>query len=189
MAYDDVILRMGEFGRYQRRVYLLLCLPAISCAFHKLAGVFLGAKMDSRYNAGSIANSSVIIIINACHKLRYITRERDLSRRCLLPHEHAANATFFLSQDVWNASYPWDYEVKGWSQCLSRDVSGVPWSNDTIVDEAIGDGAVADGISRCRQYVYDRSIYKSTTTSEVRQSFVEYIFTFISTTRPLFTIM
>lgn len=49
MAYDDVILRMGEFGRYQRRVYLLLCLPAISCAFHKLAGVFLGAKMDTRY--------------------------------------------------------------------------------------------------------------------------------------------
>lgn len=49
MAYDDVILRMGEFGHYQRRVYLLLCLPLISCAFHKLAGVFLGAKMNMRY--------------------------------------------------------------------------------------------------------------------------------------------
>ncbi|XP_032679463.1 organic cation transporter protein [Odontomachus brunneus] len=131
MAYDDVILRMGEFGRYQRRVYLLLCLPAISCAFHKLAGVFLGAKMDSR---------------------------------CLLLHEHAANATFFLSQDVLNASYPWDYELQGWSQCLSRDVIGAPRPNDTIVDEAIG--AEEEGISRCKQYVYDRSIYKSTTTSE-----------------------
>jgi len=51
MAYDDVILHMGEFGRYQRRVYLLLCLPAISCAFHKLAGVFLGAKINSRYSS------------------------------------------------------------------------------------------------------------------------------------------
>lgn len=50
MAYDDVILRMGEFGRYQRRIYLLLCLPAISCAFHKIAGVFLGAKMNTRYS-------------------------------------------------------------------------------------------------------------------------------------------
>lgn len=48
MAYDDVILRMGEFGRYQRRIYLLLCLPAISCAFHKIAGVFLSAEMDAR---------------------------------------------------------------------------------------------------------------------------------------------
>ncbi|XP_026672740.1 organic cation transporter protein-like [Ceratina calcarata] len=48
MAYDDVILRMGEFGRYQRRIYFLLCLPAISCAFHKIAGVFLSAEMDAR---------------------------------------------------------------------------------------------------------------------------------------------
>ncbi|XP_043468938.1 organic cation transporter protein-like [Leptopilina heterotoma] len=48
MAYDDVILRMGEFGRYQRRIYLLLCLPAIICAFHKMGGVFLGSKPDTR---------------------------------------------------------------------------------------------------------------------------------------------
>ncbi|XP_058804844.1 organic cation transporter protein isoform X2 [Phymastichus coffea] len=48
MAYDDVILQMGQFGKYQRRIYLLLCLPAISCAFHKLAGVFLGDKIGSR---------------------------------------------------------------------------------------------------------------------------------------------
>ncbi|EFN75432.1 organic cation transporter protein [Harpegnathos saltator] len=133
MAYDDVILRMGEFGRYQRRVYLLLCLPAISCAFHKLAGVFLGAKMDSR---------------------------------CLLPHEYAENATFFLSQDILNASYPWDSELKGWSQCLRYDVIGALRPNDTTVDEAIGDHVERGGSSHCKQYVYDRSIYKSTTTSE-----------------------
>ncbi|KAG4075747.1 hypothetical protein HA402_003573 [Bradysia odoriphaga] len=41
MGYDDVFPYLGEFGRYQRRIYLLVCLPAISCAFHKLAGVFL----------------------------------------------------------------------------------------------------------------------------------------------------
>lgn len=130
MAYDDVILRMGEFGRYQRRVYLLLCLPAISCAFHKLAGVFLGAKMNSR---------------------------------CLLPHEFAENATFQLSQDVLNASYPWDPEVKGWSQCLSLDLIGA--ANDTIVERSIGGSGVGKGI-KCKEYVYDRSVYISTTTSE-----------------------
>ncbi|XP_011689430.1 PREDICTED: organic cation transporter protein-like [Wasmannia auropunctata] len=131
MAYDDVILRMGEFGRYQRRVYLLLCLPAISCAFHKLAGVFLGAKMSSR---------------------------------CLLPHEHAENATYHLSQDMLNASYPWDYELRGWSQCMSRDIIGL--ANGTIIETAIGNGTEGGGISTCKQYVYDRSVYKSTTTSE-----------------------
>ncbi|KAG7207391.1 hypothetical protein KM043_009046 [Ampulex compressa] len=143
MAYDDVILRMGEFGRYQRRIYLLLCLPAISCAFHKLAGVFLGAKMDSR---------------------------------CLLPHEYAENATFYLPEATMNASYPWDYEIKGWSQCERRDVVGAINETmeryfDSLRDR---DGSHSQksllppngGRSRCEEFVYDRSKYKSTTTSE-----------------------
>lgn len=48
MGYDDVITHLGEFGRYQKRIYLLLCLPAIVCAFHKLAGVFLLARPEYR---------------------------------------------------------------------------------------------------------------------------------------------
>uniref|UniRef100_A0A182N5I8 Major facilitator superfamily (MFS) profile domain-containing protein n=1 Tax=Anopheles dirus TaxID=7168 RepID=A0A182N5I8_9DIPT len=48
MGYDDILPHLGGFGRYQRRIYVLLCLPAISCAFHKLAGVFLLAAPDYR---------------------------------------------------------------------------------------------------------------------------------------------
>ncbi|KAL0280892.1 UNVERIFIED_CONTAM: hypothetical protein PYX00_002054 [Menopon gallinae] len=48
MAYDDVLLHLGEFGRYQKRIYFLLCLTVIPCAFHKLAGVFLGANPSHR---------------------------------------------------------------------------------------------------------------------------------------------
>lgn len=48
MGYDDVFPHLGEFGRYQKRIYFLVCLPAITCAFHKLAGVFLMAKPESR---------------------------------------------------------------------------------------------------------------------------------------------
>lgn len=48
MGYDDVFPHLGEFGRYQKRIYFLVCLPAISCAFHKLAGVFLMARPDNR---------------------------------------------------------------------------------------------------------------------------------------------
>lgn len=139
MAYDDVILRMGEFGRYQRRVYLLLCLPAISCAFHKLVGVFLGAKMDTR---------------------------------CLLPYESIENATYSLPQDVMNASFPWDYELKGWSQCLRRDpildANSQGQDNSWPVQTPIGSHELAktEGVKPCEGYVYDRSKYKSSTTSE-----------------------
>lgn len=48
MGYDEVLGHLGEFGRYQKRIFLLVCLPAISCAFHKLASVFLMAKPDHR---------------------------------------------------------------------------------------------------------------------------------------------
>lgn len=48
MGYDDVITYLGDFGRYQKQIYFLLCLPAISCALHKLAGVFLLARPDFR---------------------------------------------------------------------------------------------------------------------------------------------
>lgn len=165
MAYDDVILHMGEFGRYQRRVYLLLCLPAISCAFHKLAGVFLGAKVNSRYSL-----SEYLIIIGVdCDVTDVLTVNWKFScLRCLLPHEYAENATFHLSQDILNASYPWDNEFGEWSQCLSRNVIGAV--NGTIVEKAIGDDAAGGGISRCKQYVYDTSVYISTTTSEVQNN-------------------
>lgn len=50
MNYDDVLphLSRGDFGNYQKKIYFLLCLPSILCAFHKLAGVFLLAVPDHR---------------------------------------------------------------------------------------------------------------------------------------------
>lgn len=143
MAYDDVILRMGEFGRYQRRIYLLLCLPAISCAFHKMGSVFLGGIMNTR---------------------------------CILPDENIENATYLLPQDVINASYPWDYELKGWSQCFRREVPLNLTTIDKYVDVSADDAPIqkpvspngfnTPGLKPCERYVYDRSKYKSTTTSE-----------------------
>ncbi|XP_012284972.1 organic cation transporter protein isoform X2 [Orussus abietinus] len=126
MAYDDVILRMGEFGRYQRRIYLLLCLPAISCAFHKLAGVFLGAKMDSR---------------------------------CLLPNENPENASYWLPMDVINASYPWDPELNEWSRCKR-------WDHINSTSYSLEDIDLNRRVESCTEFVYDRSTYRSSTTSE-----------------------
>lgn len=43
MKFDDILKALGEFGPYQRRIYFLICLPAIGCALHKLVWVFVGA--------------------------------------------------------------------------------------------------------------------------------------------------
>lgn len=71
-----------------------------------------------------------------------------------------------------NASYPWDDELKGWSQCLRRDpiLDGNSQGHDNWpVQTPIGSRELADteGIKPCEEYVYDRRKYKSTTTSEV----------------------
>lgn len=47
MNYDDVLVHLG-FGSYQKRNYILLCLPVILCAFHKLSGVFILGTPDHR---------------------------------------------------------------------------------------------------------------------------------------------
>ncbi|XP_019865363.1 organic cation transporter protein isoform X2 [Aethina tumida] len=62
MSYDEIIPLLGDFGRYQKRIYFLLCLPAILCAFHKLGTVFLVADPDYRCMLpGEPPNASFIL--------------------------------------------------------------------------------------------------------------------------------
>lgn len=61
MNYDDVLphLSRGNFGKYQKRIYFLLCLPSIVCSFHKMAGVFLLAIPEHRCKLdGELSNST-----------------------------------------------------------------------------------------------------------------------------------
>ena len=48
-SFDDLLVVLGEFGPYQRRVYFFLFIPTIFSAMHKLAWVFLGAQADHRW--------------------------------------------------------------------------------------------------------------------------------------------
>uniref|UniRef100_U5EU46 Putative synaptic vesicle transporter svop n=1 Tax=Corethrella appendiculata TaxID=1370023 RepID=U5EU46_9DIPT len=42
MKYDDILTNyLNGFGPYQKRIYILMCLPGILCAFHMLAIVFI----------------------------------------------------------------------------------------------------------------------------------------------------
>ncbi|XP_012263761.2 organic cation transporter protein-like [Athalia rosae] len=48
MTYDEVLSKIGEFGRYHRIKFLLFCLTATVTGFNFMSGVFLGAVPDSR---------------------------------------------------------------------------------------------------------------------------------------------
>ncbi|CAK6446469.1 unnamed protein product [Pipistrellus nathusii] len=45
-AFDEALQRAGEFGRFQRRVFLLLCLTGVTFAFLFVAVVFLGSRPE-----------------------------------------------------------------------------------------------------------------------------------------------
>lgn len=43
MNFDEVLARIGGFGRFQKILYVWICLPQIFLAFHMLVSVFTGA--------------------------------------------------------------------------------------------------------------------------------------------------
>ncbi|XP_071113439.1 organic cation transporter protein-like [Haliotis cracherodii] len=58
MKFDNILEHLGEFGSYQKRLYLLVCLSAISIAFQTLLPVFYLAVPDFRCAAPGLANDS-----------------------------------------------------------------------------------------------------------------------------------
>jgi len=41
MKFDDILVHLGQFGYYQKRLYLLLCLPAVSTGCYMMMLVFV----------------------------------------------------------------------------------------------------------------------------------------------------
>ncbi|XP_005267164.1 solute carrier family 22 member 3 isoform X4 [Homo sapiens] len=54
-SFDEALQRVGEFGRFQRRVFLLLCLTGVTFAFLFVGVVFLGTQPDHYWCRGPSA--------------------------------------------------------------------------------------------------------------------------------------
>ncbi len=50
MKFDDILPYLGEFGTYQKRIYFLVCLPALVSAFLTLSPVFILYSPPHRYD-------------------------------------------------------------------------------------------------------------------------------------------
>ena len=40
MKFDDITILLGEFGKYQKILYFVICIPAIFAAMQTLSSVF-----------------------------------------------------------------------------------------------------------------------------------------------------
>nr|XP_025871758.1 solute carrier family 22 member 3 [Vulpes vulpes] len=54
-SFDEALQRAGEFGRFQRRVFLLLCLTGVTFAFLFVGVVFLGSQPERFWCRGPSA--------------------------------------------------------------------------------------------------------------------------------------
>lgn len=127
MGYDEIIHQLGEFGPYQKQIYVLLCLPSILVAFHVLAGVFIQASPN---------------------------------HRCLLSFENVTDATFeFIDPTIWDLFYPIDSRG-GYSSCKFFH------NSSSSSAAAIPDIEFLSSKSCDRGWVFDKSIYKSTTVTD-----------------------
>lgn len=122
MNYDDVLpylSKNNQFGSYQKKIYVLLCLPSVICAFHKLAGVFLLEVPDHRCKlVDELSNESFSLsqeILRSSipydneskefSKCKYFDRVTNESRNCInykwdsKPNEMSAVQSFDLVCD------------------------------------------------------------------------------------------
>ncbi|RUS74808.1 hypothetical protein EGW08_017437, partial [Elysia chlorotica] len=77
MKFDDLLVAVGEFGPYQKRIYFMLCLPAVLCGAQVLSAVFIMAIPDYRCKIPSLANDSFKIQNRAHADLANMTVPRE----------------------------------------------------------------------------------------------------------------
>ncbi|XP_048240248.1 organic cation transporter protein-like [Haliotis rufescens] len=61
MKYDDILKDLGEFGTYQKRLYVLLCIPMVSLGIQILITVFTLGVPDHRCAVPSLDNDTYAI--------------------------------------------------------------------------------------------------------------------------------
>ncbi|XP_067676242.1 organic cation transporter protein-like [Haliotis asinina] len=127
LNFDDVLRHLGEFGRYQKWVYFLLCLPGIAHGIRMMISVFLLNIPNHR-----------------CAIPGYDNDTYDVQSEF---HAHLINATIpFVTRDGE----------------LQRDRCHI-YVN--------GKNSTKDGVNRtvvgCQKWVYDKSVFESTVSTEL----------------------
>ncbi|XP_067619680.1 organic cation transporter protein-like [Eurosta solidaginis] len=161
MGYDDVIIQLGDFGKYQRLIFFLLCLTAISCAFHKMSRAFIFAKPNFRCQ---------LPFENVITNYRYLV---NISAK----HQNIDN--FELPAYLWRISYPsntTDPKAGRYESCKHFNI------NYTLLYNLLGKNTdslnksslfllttnltFSNGTLPCTNYIYDNSKIKNSAVTE-----------------------
>ncbi|XP_067931131.1 organic cation transporter protein-like [Watersipora subatra] len=106
MLFDDVVIQLGQFGKYQRIQYFLLCIPGILCAYHQLASVFLAAVPEFSSHTFNNQNSMFTLFSHRCQLPDGVYNETDTYQIQNSYHESLINKWVPIdSENANNRSY------------------------------------------------------------------------------------
>ena len=117
-TFDDILVQLGEFGKYQKIIYFVLFIPTIFSAMHKMSWVFLGAKVNHR------CKLPFETVVNTNHTTIPYHSEMDLSKY-----------------------YNWDEDNERFEQCswIDESKNELPCDNGWVYDrKTFGSSAVME---------------------------------------------
>ncbi|XP_071115386.1 organic cation transporter protein-like [Haliotis cracherodii] len=133
MKFDDVLRQLGEFGTYQKWLYVLLCLPAIPASLQVIqAVVFLFAVPEHRCAIPGFANDTYEIQ-NDFHK-QLINRSIPMTSgyygeekysRCQLYLQTNASNVWLSTRNITEPCHAWVYDQSQFISTVSETMDFV----------------------------------------------------------------
>ncbi len=136
MLLDDILRQIGEFGTWQKRIYVLGSLYCIPWAWHAIASVFLSANTDYWCAIPTIVNDTL-----NCTALGFDLKECEMAQKNLTIPSTIVNGKLVYEQceryntsglsggvTTWtrNATQQcdeWDYDRTQYKATVVQDVS------------------------------------------------------------------
>ncbi|XP_070782168.1 solute carrier family 22 member 6 [Enoplosus armatus] len=110
MNFDEILCLIGGFGKFQKILYVWICVPQIFLAFHMLISVFTGAVpphlcRSSRPSAGDPASSNFNLSLPFAPDGR-----SELS--CMVPLNHSASVALGDGHPTGSCQGGWEYSTE-----------------------------------------------------------------------------
>ncbi|XP_071950755.1 organic cation transporter protein-like [Antedon mediterranea] len=145
MDFDDVLKLLGDFGRYQKRQYAMVCLIVIPVAIHSLSHVFISAKTNHGCVVPELQNfnctNSDSVEREACIKIKQnLARPKDDVNT--IPNE--AQCWMYTSEDITEALFTNNVSrelditlcTNGWEYDTSQYKSTIIQEFDLVCEKA-----------------------------------------------------
>lgn len=122
MNFDEILGLIGGFGKFQKSLYVWICLPQIFLAFHMLVSVFTGA-VPPHLCRSTWPSVSTPASLNSNYSLLSATDGLpDLS--CTVPLNHSGAVASSNGHPTGSCQGGWEYSTQTFQSTIVTEVSG-----------------------------------------------------------------